>query len=114
MLRSLAESRRILGQAYPAANTLTAFYTVRDGSKATCSTFTVCNQSNQNGTFRISVARQGQTDTSAQYLYFDHPIRKNRTFAATIGMTLLESDVVRCYSSNGQMSFNLFGAEATR
>lgn len=104
--------RKILGQRSPNAASLSTWYTVPNGKQTTASTLTVCNRSSLAGTFRVSVARFGAADSVEQYLYSDQPLRGNRTFAATIGMTLAATDVVRCYSSNGLMSFNLFGAEA--
>lgn len=102
---------KVLGQSYPAANTLTDVYTP-SGVTATVSSVVVCNQGRDKATFRIAVAVAGAADTPKQYLYYDVKVLPGDTFTATIGVTLASTDVIRAYSSNGQMSFNVFGLEA--
>ncbi len=108
----MAEAQKVLGQSAPAAGVLTDTYTAP--SAAVCSSIACCNRSGSNDTLiRISVAVGGVADITKQYLYFDLPLFAADTFIATIGITLAAGDVVRCYSANGLVSFNLFGVEIT-
>jgi hypothetical protein len=71
----------------------------------------VCNRSATPTSFRISVAPAGAADSLEQYLWYDLAIDGNDGFAATIGMTLEATDVVRVYATLATLSFNLFGVE---
>lgn len=108
----MAAQKKVLGQKYPDAGVLTDVYTVPDSKMAVVSTFTVCNQGNKATTFRVSVAVEGAADDEKQYLYRDQLVRANRTFAATIGATLGETDAIRFSSKSGTCSINVFGSEA--
>lgn len=109
----MPQTQKVLGQSKPSATTLTALYTVPALTSATSSTITVCNQSATATAFRISVAPAGAADATSQYLYYDVPINGNDTFAATIGITLATTDVVRVYNTLATCSFSLFGVETT-
>lgn len=115
----MAETLKVLGQVFPSAATLTTLYTVPAATQTTVSTITACNHSNTTAdTIRVSVQVAGAADATKQYLYGGSTaaglsVAANDTFAATIGMTLATTDVVKCYSTNGTTSFNLFGAEIT-
>lgn len=106
-------TQKVLGQSKPSATTLTGAYTVPAATQATVSTLVVTNQSSTATSFRVSVAVAGAADTPAQYLYYDVPIAGNDTFAATLGITLGASDVVRVYNTLATLSFNLFGVETS-
>lgn len=109
----MAVTSKVLGQSKPSATTLTDMYTVPALTSTTVSTIVVANQSATATSFRISVAVAGAADTPAQYLYYDIAIPGNDTFAATLGITLAASDVVRVYNTLATCSFNLFGVEVT-
>lgn len=102
----------VLGQSIPAAGTLTAVLTNGFSSRTVVSTLTACNQGSQPTTIRVSVAIQGAADTPKQYIWYNVPVSGYDTFSATIGMTLGANDVLRCWSGNGQVSFNVFGESA--
>jgi len=102
---------KVLGQSAPLAATLTTLYTVPAATSAVASTITVCNQSSTPTKFRVSVAPAGAGDTASQYLYYDVAIAGNDTFAATFGISLATTDVVRCYATLATLSFSLFGVE---
>ena len=104
---------KVLGQAKPAAATLTDAYTVPASTTATVSTLIVSNQSSDATEFRVSIAVAGAADSAEQYIYYDITIPGNETFAATIGITLAATDVVRVYNELATLSFSLFGVEAT-
>ena len=107
----MANAYKILGQSKPSATTLTDAYTVPASTEAVISTITVCNQSATATSFRISVAPAGAGDTASQYIYYDVPISGNDTFAATLGISLAATDVVRVYNTLATLSFNITGVE---
>lgn len=109
----MAVVQKVLGQSKPGAASLTALYTVPGATEATASTLTVCNQSATPTAFRVSVAPAGAADATSQYLYYDVAIAGNDTFAATLGITLATTDVVRCYNTLATLSFSLFGVETS-
>ena len=109
----MAVVQKVLGQSKPSAASLTAIYTVPALTSATVSTVTVCNQSSVATSFRISVAPAGAADTASQYLWFDVAIPGNDTFAATFGVTLATTDVIRVYNTLATCSFSIFGVETT-
>jgi hypothetical protein len=73
----------------------------------------VCNRSSTPTTFRISIAVGGGATANKDYIYYDLTIGGNDTFAATFGMTLAATDVVRVYAGAATLSFTLFGMEIT-
>lgn len=107
------EETKILGQAAPAATTLTDLYTVPAATQTVASSVVVCNRGNTATTFRVALAVAGASDAPEQYLYYDVPISKNNTFVATIGIALQETDKVRVYAGNANVSFNLVGVETS-
>jgi hypothetical protein len=109
----VTEVLKVLGQAAPAATTLTALYTVPAATQVTCSTLVVCNQGVVGIKFRVSVAVAGAADTGKQYLYFDVALARNDSFAATLGITLGAGDVVRVQTDTVNVSFSLFGVEVS-
>lgn len=98
---------QVLAQSKPAAAALTDLYVAP--SAVVVSSVTICNQVAVQTTWRLSVAISGSADNPKQYLYYNLPHQANDTFIATIGITLASSDVVRIYSTDGNLSFNLFG-----
>lgn len=112
----MAETAKPLGQAYPAAGTLTALYTVPGATNAIVSTVVACNQGPVAADVRVSVAIAGAADTPAQYvMYLTGALQLTAGDSAelTIGITLAATDVLRVWSSTGAISFNAFGVEQT-
>lgn len=113
----MAQSRKVLGQAFPAAATLTAAYTVPGATTTTVSTISACNQGAAQDKIRISIAVAGAADTAKQYIVYDLPLGAAggtlNPYEMTIGITLGAGDIVRVYSLLGTTSFNIFGAEFT-
>lgn len=108
----MAETIKVLGQLKPAATTLSTLYTVPAATSTVSSTLTVCEQAGAATTFRISVAVAGAADDPKQYLVYDAALAANETKTFTLGITLAATDIVRVYSTSGDVSFNLFGAES--
>ena len=100
-------------QSAPTAATLTTLYTVPSATTAVVSSVVVCNRSSTATTFRIAIRPLGAAIADAQYLYYDFPIAGNDTFIATIGITLVATDVVSVYNTLATCSFNLFKQENT-
>lgn len=109
----MADLLKVLGQTIPIGGNLVALYTVPSNSQSSISTLVICNQNNVGTSFNISVSIGGAADTPAQYIYYQIPLDVNDTFTATIGISLSAGDVIRCLSSTGNVSFNLFGVEIT-
>lgn len=109
----MAITYKILGQVAPSATTETDLYTVPGATAAVCSTITACNRGASAATIRVSVAASGAATAAKDYLYYDLTVAAYDTFAATIGITLPATAVVRVYASSANLSFNLFGAEHT-
>src|SRR5512144_2906041 len=104
----MAETRKILGQLNPGATSLTAVYTVPAATQSVVSSIMVCNKGATAATFRVSVAVAGAGDNAKQYLYYDLALDAYDTFAATLGVTLGATDVVRGYASSADLVFNVF------
>jgi hypothetical protein len=100
-----------LGQANPAANTLTTLYTVPAATSASVSSIVVCNLTSNTDSFRISIAVGGAADSLKQYIYYNLFMDANDTFIATVGLSMATTDVIRCYSTNGNLSFSAWGVE---
>lgn len=102
---------KILGQAYPPAAALTTLYMVPAATYTVISTITVCNQGASPAKFRLSAAIAGAADTPAQYFRFDVTIAPNDGFDLALGLALATTDVIRCQSDTGLVSFIAFGDE---
>ncbi len=107
----MAITYKVLGQAAPAAATLTDVYTVPSGNSAVISTVTVCNQNLFNTTFSIAVRPGNAAIESKHYISFNSVIPLVDTVSLTLGITLASTDVVSVSSLDGNVSFNLFGSE---
>lgn len=97
-----------LGQSVPAATTLTAAYTVPAAKRATVEVV-ICNQSSAT-TVRLSHAKAGAADATTQYLLRDFAIDANDTLV-TANIVLTATDVLRVYSTSGNVTFNINGIE---
>ena len=109
----MAFAPKVLGQTDPLATTLTDSYTVPAVTSTTVSSITVANRSATATAFRVSIAVAGAADSNEQYIYYDIAIPGNDTFAATLGITLETTDVVRVYATLATLSFNIVGIEET-
>ena len=71
----------------------------------------VANRSATPTTFRISVAVAAAADSLEQYIAYDVAIAGNDVFAATVGITMAATDVIRVYATLATLSFSIFGIE---
>jgi hypothetical protein len=102
---------KILGQSSPSTTTETVLYTVPAATSSVCSSISICNRGATQTTFRISVSAAGAVTANKDYLYYDVTLAGNDTFIATIGVTLATTDVIRIYSGNNNLSFQVWGTE---
>lgn len=109
----MPEIQRVLAQSSPAAGVLTDAYTCAT-TGAVISSVVICSRSPSVVAFvRISVAVGGAADDPSQYVYYDLPMPPNDTFIATVGISLRTGDIIRVYSDQAVISFNIFGVEIT-
>jgi hypothetical protein len=101
----------IAKQTKPSATTLTTLYTVPATKSTVVSSLTICNVSATPDYFRIAVRPLGATIADEHYIYYNVLIAGYDTFIATVGLTLSTTDIVSVYSTNGTLSFSLFGKE---
>ena len=96
---------KILGQAAPTPNTLTAVYTVPSATEAVISTITICNQTATNASYSISVASNGAADANLQYIIRGGVVPAADSIGITIGITANAADVIRANTSSANISF---------
>ena len=108
----MATTIKVLGQEAPSATSELALYTVPANTTAIVSSLFICNFG-ASATFRITVSVAGAGTGNKDYLYFDLALAASDTFVATTGLSLGAGDVIRCYSSTGDLAFNVFGSEFT-
>lgn len=99
-----------LAQSAPAATTLTDAYTVPAAKRATVEVV-ICNRSSAT-TVRLQHAIGGAASANAQYLLYDYALGANES-KSTANFTLDAADVVRVYSTSGNVTFNINGIEET-
>lgn len=109
-------AKKILGQANPAATTVTTLYTVPASKEAVISTISVANLTSTAATFRLIL--QPSADVSAtilnkQYLGYDITVGASDSTVITIGVTMATGDVIKVYGSTANIAFQAFGDEAS-
>lgn len=109
----MATTYKVLGQAAPAATTATALYTCPSATAAVISTISVCNRGTTSGTFRLYLRPNDETLANKHYLVYDASVASKDTLFLTVGVTADASDVLYCYASSADFSFNVFGSEIT-
>lgn len=97
-----------LAQSAPAATTLADAYTVPVNKRATVEVV-CCNRSSAT-TIRLQHAIAGASSANAQYLLYDYALGANEA-KSTARFTVNGTDVVRVYSTSGNVSFNINGIE---
>jgi hypothetical protein len=97
-----------LAQSTPAATTLTDAYTVPAARRAEFEVV-ICNRSIAT-TIRLQHAIAGAASANGQYLLYDFAIGANEA-QVTARMTGAATDVIRVYSTSGNVTFNVNGIE---
>lgn len=98
-----------LAQSAPAATTLTNAYTTPAGRRSTVEVV-ICNRSAVATTVRLSYAIAGAADAASQYLLYDFALNGNASIS-TARFTTNATDVVRVYSTSGNVTFTVNGIE---
>lgn len=107
----MASDYKNLGQSNPSAATDTLLYTVPASHQTIISSIVICNRSSTATSFRVAVLPGGGAVANEDYLYYDHPILGNDTFAITLGITMNATDTLRIYATLATLSFNAYGDE---
>ena len=95
----------------PAASSYEALYTVPALKEAAISSITICNLSTTPDSFRVTRAPNGAVTEDKQHIYYNLGIPGNETFTFEIGLTCAASTVIRVWSTNGTLAFNISGKE---
>lgn len=104
-------AKSILSQTMPPATTLTDIYTVPADKTCSIMSIVVCNQDGGAGSFRLSLAVAGAADASTQYINYDEAIAAHTTTRISMACNLYPTDIIRAYSSSGNISFTILGIE---
>lgn len=107
----MATAYKVLGQSAPSATTGTALYTVPSATETVISTITVCNRGSSAGTIRLYIRPNDETLANKHYIVYDASVDAKATATFTLGITMDATDVLYCYASTGDFSFNAFGSE---
>jgi hypothetical protein len=104
---------KVLGQATPAANTLTTLYTVPASANTVVSTLAICNQASANANISIAICPANTSATTSQYITSNVLVIANDSVFLTLGVTLATTDTIRVSANVANISFNGFGSEIT-
>ncbi len=107
----MATSYKVLGQATPTAEAITALYTVPASTEAVISTINICNLGTAPSVFRIAIRPNGEGLLNKHYIIYDNTIVPQETITLTLGVTMDATDVFDIYSTTANVAFNLFGSE---
>jgi len=102
---------KVLGQANPAATTLTTLYTVPSATETVISSIVVANLTASAATFRIAVRPNGAAIANSQYVAYDVTVGASDSTALTLGITMDAADVLSVYASTANLAFSAFGSE---
>jgi hypothetical protein len=106
----MADIRKVLGQAAPAAETEAALYTAPYAAGPV--NIKVMNRDNAPTTVRIRIAVADAAVANKQYIAYDFPIPTNGTKVFE-DLYLAAADVIYVKAASANVSFQAFGAEAT-
>jgi hypothetical protein len=110
----MTDTLKVLGQLIPAAGVTGDLYIVPALTSTVVTCVVVCNQSNADTTFRISLSIAGAALATKQYLVYDLPISGNDVWLwADAKISMATTDVLRVSSASGSISFNCSGLELT-
>lgn len=104
-------SYKVLGQANPAATTLTTLYTVPALTETVVSSIVIANLAASAATFRIAIRPNGAAIANAQYIAYDVTVGASDSTVLTLGLTIDAADVISVYGSTANLAFSAFGSE---
>ena len=102
---------KVLGQQAPSATTAAALYTVPSATEAVISTITICNRGSATGTIRLYIRPNDEALANKHYIVYDASVAAKDTLFLTVGATMDAADVLYCYASTADFSFNAYGSE---
>ena len=106
---------KILGQIYPNSGSMDILYQVPISSSALVTSLIITNQTSSATDFTVAVIPSGSLITNKNYIYFNIPILSNDAFESPLSsLAISQGDRIIAGSSNGKVSFNLFGQEITQ
>lgn len=103
---------KVLGQANPAAATLTTLYTVPAATSSVISTLAICNLGVVVNV-RVAIRPAGAAISNQHYILYDASLATGDSVFLTIGITLAATDVVSVYAGTANVAFTLNGSEIT-
>ena len=107
----MTDTPKNLGQANPAATTVTDLYTVPAATSTVVSTISICNRSSTATTVRVSHAPVGAADAVTHYFVYDAPLGGNETIWLTGGVSMATTDKLRVYTAANTVTFQAWGVE---
>ena len=108
------EVLKILGQANPAATTVTQLYTVPIDKGCVVSFLFISNIGGTNETVRVAVINGHIPETGIEnksYVLYDYSLSAGTFFQTLKGCTLAQGDTIAVYASSADIAFSLFGSE---
>lgn len=102
---------KILGQANPAAATLSTLYTVPSSNSAVISTINICNLNTTPAIFRVACRPAGAAIANTHYIVYDTLLAGQDAISLSLGVTLGSTDVVSVLANTGNVNFTVFGSE---
>ncbi len=102
-------SSGILGQAAPAATTLTDIYTVPATTVASLRVI-ITNRGINDASFRVAVSPNGAAIVDRHFIAFDKLMAANDA-GSTIAFVVSSGDIVRVFAENADFSFTATGEE---
>lgn len=103
----MAAPQTIIEQSKPAGTTLTPLYIPGAGRRGRV-TVIACAQTATDD-IRISIARSGAADATSQYVVYDLAVVQDLPFQ--VDLVCEGTDVIRVYSTGGNVSFSAIGYE---
>lgn len=100
-------------QLKPAAATLSTLLAVASGKSVVASTLTITNIGSATETARVAVSPAAAAIADAHYKIYNLKVSPGNPYMATVGWLLAATDIVRVYSSGGNLVFNLEQMEVT-
>ncbi len=106
-------TRRIFEQLKPAATVTTTIYTVPQGNYSIIKGLNICNLSNANSAYALSIVKSGESDDDKQFLYKETVCPgKDANRDVDFNDLLLEGgDAIKVNSTLGNLSFSVWGEE---
>jgi len=110
---SIPSTRKMLGQAAPAATTETDLYTVPASTSAEVTSLWITERNGVAATFRISVSVGGGATATKDYLAYNVAIGANASLELLQGAKLMvtATDKIRVFASTADLSFSASGLE---